>query len=135
MRSITPLICAGMEYQYTGHGEHQCVRLKDGRGDGVEVVVERTGFAGLVAGFAGAAAANLQHGGVKAGHGMPFGLRRLDEGVGHGKTIAVFARAAGDDYDLFAHEVFLLWAGLTLPASYATIIAQMIQKTSTHIQV
>lgn len=46
------------------HGEHHGVRLQDGGGNGVEVVVKGAGFAGLEASLAGVAAAHVLSGGV-----------------------------------------------------------------------
>ena len=107
------------------NGEHDGVGLQNGGGDGVEVVVEGTGLPRLKAGFAGAAASDVQKGGVKAPDGVALRLRRPDKGVGHGKAVPVLPGAPGDDYNLLAHICFLpaFIGGLTSRPVFAIIVA------------
>ena len=51
--------------------------------------------------------ANLFHRCIKAGNGMPFILSCFDKCLCHCKTVAVFSWASCDNYDFFAHKIFL----------------------------
>ena len=82
------------------HGEYDGLRLENGRRDAVEIVVERAGFARLVARHAGVAAANLQKGGVEPLDGVAALLRSPDECLRHGKAVALAAGAARNDRNL-----------------------------------
>ena len=76
------------------HGEHQGVSLQDSRSDHVEIIIKGAGLPGLETGLAGMATANIHHGGIKPGNGVPLGLCRLNKSIRHSKAVTVLARAA-----------------------------------------
>ena len=69
--------------------------------------LEKTGKMGVsheYATSAGMTAADLHHGRIKSDNVVPHGLGSRDEGIGHGKTVSVSARASSDHYDFFIHD-------------------------------
>ena len=95
------------------HGKHDRVRLKYRGRDRVELRIERTGLACLIAGHAGAATTNIHGNRVETTYRMTTFLRFLDKGIRHRKTVTMFTRTTRNNrnfHNCFPPPIFVWYS-------------------------